>query len=157
VIDGFGVDRLDNRNFVNHFGDVRQHFADVRAVLPVFLELEHRRDTWERLLARRHPSDPLAHSYRGWQLLAVNLTQRRLVVERVDVRRAARHKQIDHAFGLRRKVRQPRQSLLRRSGDLWNSQCRCALARQQRQRSSAQRTRAIGQQLTSIELLLEFF
>src|SRR5690606_39082463 len=44
--------------------------------------------------------------YRWRNLLAVVLGQRRLIVEQVDVREAARLEKANDAFGLRREVRQ---------------------------------------------------
>ena len=87
--------------------DVRQQLADPGAALAVLGELEHRRDARERLLPRRHAGDPLAHADRGGQLLAVVLRELRLVVEQVDVRRPARHEQVDHALGLRARSAAP--------------------------------------------------
>ena len=63
------LQRLDDGDVVDDRRRVRQQFADPGAALAVLVELEHRRDAGERLLARGHAGDPLAHADRRGQLL----------------------------------------------------------------------------------------
>src|SRR5205814_36931 len=62
----------------------------------------------QHLASRRagHGREALAGKERLRHRLAVLLLERRLVVEQIDVRRRAVVEQVDHAPGLRRKVRQ---------------------------------------------------
>ena len=82
--------------------DVREELADLDAALAVLLELERRRE--------RRAGAPLGLQ-RDRQRLAGVLRERRLGVERVDVRRAAVHEQVDDALrlgGKRRLLRRER-------------------------------------------------
>ena len=108
VIDGFGVHRLDEAQVVDDLCRVRQQLADPRTGLSVLRELEHRRRHRKGRLRRGHAGQTLPHPDRGRQLRAAQIVQPRLVVEHVHLRRPARLKQIDHALGRGREMRQVR-------------------------------------------------
>ena len=69
VVDGVGVDRLDQGDVVDALRGVRQQFADPRAALAVLRELEHRRRDRQPRLAAGHGGDPLAHADAVGQVL----------------------------------------------------------------------------------------
>ena len=102
VIDGVGVDGLDQRDVVDDLGRVRQQLADPLAALAVLLELELRRRDREPRLAAGHRGDALALADAVGQVLVEIFGQLRLVIPQVDLRRAAVHVQIDDRLGLRR-------------------------------------------------------
>src|SRR5690606_9483185 len=85
-------------------------------------------------LIARHASQPLAVSNRRRQLRAVKLLQQWLVVKQVVLRRTTTLKQVDNAFGTRRKVRS------------WRS---IVVGKQRRQRCSPQTSGAARQQQSS--------
>ena len=95
---------------VHDLRGVRQQFADPRARLPVLLELEDGARHREGALPRRHAGDALAHANAAGQFGAGELVERRLVVEQIHLRGAARLVQEDHALGLGREMRQARQT-----------------------------------------------
>ena len=103
VIDVLGVHALDEAELVGDRARVRQEVADPGAALAALLERAQRTDDRERGLAARHRRQALRLAHRGRQVLAVHALERRLVVERVDVRDRAEHVQADHAFGARRR------------------------------------------------------
>src|SRR5262249_40231272 len=105
VVDRLGVQRFKDANFVGDGAGVRQELAEPAATAAVLVKLEHRRDTRKRALPRGHAGDALPHTHGGWQFLAMMPAQRRLVIEHIDVRRAARHEQVDDALGLGGEVR----------------------------------------------------
>ena len=67
---------------------------------PYRLEPVRGADHQQLRLPAGHPGDPLAVPDRGGQLLAGPLREDRLGVEQVDVRRAARHEQVDDPLRL---------------------------------------------------------
>src|SRR5262245_19416867 len=67
----------------------------------MLIELEDRGGDGQSLLSTGHAGDPLAHADGYGQVLAEMLLELGLVVERVDVRRPAGHKEIDDPLGLR--------------------------------------------------------
>ena len=110
VIDRLAVNAFHQGDVIDNTADVLEHFTDVGAILAVAFEFELRRDDRERALARGHRRDPLIAADAFGQLDAVVLVNFRVVVERIDMRRAARHEQIDHAFRLGSEVRQRREA-----------------------------------------------
>src|SRR5690606_36583414 len=107
VVDGFGIDGLDNRDVVDDRSDVRQQFADVGAVVAVLLEVEHRGDAGKGFLPAGHTGQPLPVANRLGQFGPVNLPQCGLEVEHVDARLPAGKEQVNDALGLGGEVRQP--------------------------------------------------
>ena len=81
-----------------HLGDVRKELADLDAALAVLLELERRREGRAGLALG-------AAGCRVGSALPAYFCQRRLGIERIDVRRAAVHEQVDDALGLGGKLR----------------------------------------------------
>src|SRR5713101_8225992 len=88
----------DEANVVHLLGELRKEIADPSAALAVLLELPWRLEQIEGL-AR----DDLG-ALEG-QRPAVVAREKRLIVEGVDLRRAAVHKEEDHTFGARGEVR----------------------------------------------------
>src|SRR5207249_10133981 len=61
-------------------------------------------------LPRGHRGQPLAVPNRVRQVGAVSFCQLRLVIKQIELRRGATLEHINHALGLRRKMRQPCQT-----------------------------------------------
>ena len=100
------VHRADDGDVVGDGRQVRQQLRELGARLAVLLERERRAEQARRALDEREPLS-LRNELRG-NLLAVVLLQRRLVVEQIELRRRARHEQIDDVLRLRREVRRAR-------------------------------------------------
>ena len=62
MIDGVGVDGLDDGQIVDDFRGVREELADPAAGLSVLLEIEDGASDWEGALSGRHAGDALAHA-----------------------------------------------------------------------------------------------
>ena len=101
VIDGIGGQRSDNRNIIGHTPDVREEIANVLAGLAKLLEIMLRPEAGQivslalQLGNRLTLGDALGHRF------AVHLAQLRLVIERLQMTRAAGHAQVDHPLHLR--------------------------------------------------------
>ena len=111
VIDGLGIDGLDDAHFVHDAGDVRQQFAHPGAgfaVLPELVDGLHHR---QRLLPRSHGGDALAQANGIGQLGFVKFFQARLVIKQFHLRGPARHEQVNHAPGFGREMRKAKKSL----------------------------------------------
>ena len=96
----------DDRDVVGDRGEVRQQLRQLGAGLAVLAERERRAEQTRRPFDEREPL-PFRDEFRG-DLLAVVLLQRRLAVEQVELRRRARHEEIDDVLRLRREVRRAR-------------------------------------------------
>ena len=81
MIGDVGHHRADHGDVVDVFGHVRKQFADFDAALAVFLELERR--------GKRGPGLALGQQVAARQLPARVFRQRRLGIERIDLRRPA--------------------------------------------------------------------
>ena len=79
----------------------------------MLLEAERGFDQREAALAGCHRGEPLTLPDRLRQVLPAQLGQARLGVERLELRGAAGLEEPDHALGLGREVRQPRQAARR--------------------------------------------
>ena len=111
VIDGLGVDSLDDANLIHNPADVRQQFAHPGAgfaILPELVDGLHHR---QRLLPRSHGGDALAHPDGIGQLGFVKFFQARLVIKQFHLRGPARHEQVNHAPGFGREMRKAKKSL----------------------------------------------
>ena len=95
VVDRVGVHRPDDAQLVDDLRRVRQQLADPGAGLAVTREVELRAGHRERLLEGGHAGEALALADRLRQLLAVHRAQPRLVVEQLELRRAAALEQVD--------------------------------------------------------------
>jgi hypothetical protein len=95
VVDRLRVHRPDNTEVVDDAGGVREEVGDPRAVLPVLAEAEDRSRERDGRLVPRHARQPLPLAHRVGQLLAVARVQHRLVVERLDLRGATRHEEVN--------------------------------------------------------------
>ncbi len=92
VIGNVGVHRTNHGDFVDHLSDAGKQLADFDPALAAFVELEGRGHRRSRL--------PLRGQIGGRQRLAGVLRQRGFWIERVDVRRAAVHEQVDDVLRL---------------------------------------------------------
>ncbi len=110
VVDGFGMNRLDDCQVVDHLCSVRQQFADSGPVGAVLSELKDGRSNRETLLSRCHRCNALAVANRIRQVLIEPIVHFRLVIPHVQLRRSTRHEQVDDSFGPGGKVRQSRDS-----------------------------------------------
>ena len=99
-----GVEAADEADVVHALRDVREQRRDVAPALAVFLELPG--TPQQRRIALRELADDRAVAL--GQRLAVELLERRLRVERVDLARPADHEQEDDRLRLRREVRRLR-------------------------------------------------
>src|SRR5215813_13612429 len=101
VIELCRVHRADDRDVVRVSGQVRQDVRYLLAGLAVLFELERRAEQSRRAFDE---GEPLAFDVfiRAW--LAVEFAERRFVVEQVERRGRAGHKQIDDMFGFRREM-----------------------------------------------------
>ena len=86
--------------------------GNLSATFSVARERKLRPGTEQLLLATGHSRDPLAATNRRRQFRPVQFLELRLVVEKVDVGRAAGHEKVNDALGFRRKM----QSLHRTDG-----------------------------------------
>jgi hypothetical protein len=87
--------RLDQADVVHDAADVREEIADQRAALPARLEAEQRTEDVLDALGVRPER----------RRLPVQVEQRGLVIERLEMREAAREEDEDHALRLRRVMR----------------------------------------------------
>ena len=110
MIDGLGDHRSDDAQVVDDPGRVRQEIGDPRAAGAVLLEPELRTGERQRRLVAGHARQALALPHRVRQLFAVALVEHRLVVERLHLRRAAGHEQVDDALGPGRHVQRRRRA-----------------------------------------------
>ncbi len=106
VIDGVRVGGFDDREVVDHARRVRQQVAHPRSGLSIALKGPMRGRDGEMRLSRGHAGQLLVAAHGVRHVLVVRASEIRLVVEQIDLRRAARHEQIDRPFRLRSKVRQ---------------------------------------------------
>ena len=105
MVDGLGVQRTDNGDFISNRPDVGQQITiDPSTVTAVALELEHGGHTWKGLLSGGHPCQSLTLPYRFGQFDTMNFLHGWLVVIQVYVGRATREKQKDDSLGCRGKV-----------------------------------------------------
>ena len=86
-----GMHRANHGNVVDRFCRVTENIADFNSALPILVELERRCEGGAGLAFRRKRTA-------GKRLTGV-FGERRLRVERVDVRRAPVHEQMDDVFG----------------------------------------------------------
>ena len=84
-----GVHRFDESQMVDHLGGVRQELADQGAALAVLFELELAGRDWKAHLARGHAGQSLAAANRVGQFRAPELIHGGLVLEEIELRRAA--------------------------------------------------------------------
>ncbi len=97
VIGHVGVHRANDADVVDAAGGVREQVAHLDTGLAVSLKLERRGEGGAGLA--------FGAEVGARQQFAGVFRQRRLGIERIDVRRAAVHKQVDDALGLAEKVR----------------------------------------------------
>src|SRR5215467_3556369 len=78
--------------------------------LPVLRKLEDRLRDGKARLPRRHRGQPLAVADGIGQVGAVRFRELGLVIEQIELRRGTALKHVDDPLGLRRKMRQPRET-----------------------------------------------
>ena len=106
MIDGVSVRRFDDGKVVHHARGVGQQVAHPRSGLSMLPKRPVRGSNGKMRLAGRHARQLLVAA-NGIRHVLVELGgQVRLVIEKIHLRRAARHEEIDRAFRFRRKVRQ---------------------------------------------------
>ncbi len=110
VIDLLGVERLHDRDVVDHLRGMRQQLRYPRSAPAVLRELVNRRRNRKPRLPRRHRRQALSLPHRIGQILVVPILEAGLVIEEILLRRAAEHVHVHGALRLRREVRQVRQS-----------------------------------------------
>ncbi len=99
VIDRFGVHRADDRHLVDDRRGVRQQLGvDPSAPLAIASNLNIGATQGNVDLAAGHARSVVGLANRFGQLGAVNFSQRRLVVEHVDVAGPAGHEQVDDSL-----------------------------------------------------------
>ena len=105
MVDLFGLQRADDAEVVGDRADVREDVGDLRARLAPLLEFEGAAAGLEHRVLEL--GDLLALRERLRERLAVQALQHRLVIEELEVGRAAGHAEEDHPLGLHRQVRLP--------------------------------------------------
>ena len=88
MVNGLGIDRLDDGQVVHDASGVRQQLADPRSVFAMPLELESRRSDRKSFLPRCHRGNPLPITNRIRQVLVVPLVHLGLVIPHVKLRRS---------------------------------------------------------------------
>jgi hypothetical protein len=95
---------------------VWQELAHTGAALPIAGEAEDRRGDRKAFLPRGHCGDSLTHPHRVGQLDPATAGDRRLVVEKIHLRRRTRLEQVDHPLGFGREMGQSRKPGIGRGG-----------------------------------------
>ena len=95
VVDGLGVHRSDEAQFVGHTGGVGQQFAEHQARSAGGLEGEGAGSDGETLLPRGHPGEPLRAADRIGQVFAETGFESGLRIEEVEVRGGTGLGQVD--------------------------------------------------------------
>ena len=99
MIDGVGIEGMNEAQVVRHAGKVREQFAHPDAALSLLGELEGRgRD--QLLLPPGHRGNTLSLADGFGQLGFEELVQIGLVIKQVHLARGAGHEQEDDSFGL---------------------------------------------------------
>jgi hypothetical protein len=98
VVDGLGPQRADDANLIGNRAEVREDLADLLARFAVLQELVLRPEALQLLSLKLRDWLPLGERF--GHRLPVHLGQLGLVVERLQVRRPARHRQEDDPPGL---------------------------------------------------------
>ena len=101
MIDGIGGQRTDNRNVIGHTPDVREEIANVLAGLAKLLEIMLRAEAGQIVSLALQLGNRLALGDAFRHRFAIHLAQLRLVIERLQMTRAAGHAQVDHPFHFR--------------------------------------------------------
>jgi hypothetical protein len=106
------VHRTDHAKIVRTGAQVRKDFTDLQAALPMLIEPKGG--------FHQTPSLPLGLEIGSGRSLAIVLGKGRFGVERIDLRGATVHEQVDDPFGSRWKHRLLRsQRILRRTDQRW--------------------------------------
>ena len=103
VVDGLGLQRFDEAQFVHYAGGVRHQLADPRAAFAMLRKFVWRAESAASFVAR-HQRHALCPEDACRNVLSVQLVQHGLVVEKIDVTRAAGLEEVDDAFCLRCEV-----------------------------------------------------
>ena len=103
MVDGVGVEGVNQAQVVSDGGEVRQQLVQPDPALALAGELEHRGGD-ELLAAAGHRGHPLSLAHRLGQFFLEELVQVRLVIEEVELARGAGHEEEDDALRPRRVV-----------------------------------------------------
>jgi hypothetical protein len=98
VVEGIGRHASDDRQVIDHLGEMRQEFGEFGAAPAVPGELEFRPQQFALGIDERRPVT-LQQFWRRQG--AVKFRERRLVVEHLQVTRRPGHEEVDHPFGPR--------------------------------------------------------
>ena len=104
VVEEVGLAGFDEAEVVGDRGSMREHIAHPRAALAVLLELLIVAEQVDSV-ARAHEREALAFDEAGGDGLAVEFVELGLVVEELELTRAAGHEEVDDALGLRSVMR----------------------------------------------------
>ena len=105
VVDRLGVHGSNHAQLVGDRRGVREQFAHPETIGPVLGELELGAGERERRLVAAHAGESLAAAHRVGQFLAVAFLEQRLVIEEIELRRAATLHQVDDPLRPRCEVR----------------------------------------------------
>jgi hypothetical protein len=108
VINGFRVERFDERDVIRDLGGVRHQFADPSARFTVLRELKTRRHYRKRRLGGGHAREPLATANGLRQFAALEFVQSRLEIEQLHLGRPAGLEQVNDALGFGSEMRKVR-------------------------------------------------
>ena len=110
MVDGLGVQGLDDADIIRDALDVRDEVADPGPMFPAGLAVHERGADRVAFLSRSHAGEPLRPFDGRRQVLARELVQGRFVVEEIDVGHAARLEEAEDPLRLGVEVRDARQS-----------------------------------------------
>ena len=122
MVDGVGVDRLHQRDLVDHIRGVGEEFAvDPAAAAAPLLKFEFGRGHRKPGLAAGHAGEPLIAPHTRRDILVEIVVELWFVIPQIDLRGAAIEVDVDHPLGSRSVVRQ---TCNRRVHPLWLCRCR---------------------------------
>ena len=153
VVDRFGVHRPDDCDVVDHLGGVRQDLGDPGARLAVLLEGVGRRRHGEAFLPGGHAGDALPIADRVGQVLVEALRQLRLIVEGLELRGRADHREVDAALGLGGEVDSRRQA---RAGRARGEGAADAAGEQRTEGDAAQAHGVLAEELPAVDAEVVF-
>ena len=100
MVDGVGMNRLDDCQFIDDSRSEGQKFADKSPALTMLIEFELARRNWQSRLAAGHRCDPLTFANTIGKVLVELLCERWLVIPCIDLRWSPVHVEVDDRFCL---------------------------------------------------------
>ena len=153
VVDRLGVHRPDDRDVIHHLGGVRQDLGHPGARLAMLLEGVGRRRHGEALLAGGHAGDALTVADRRGEVLVEAVRELRLVVEGLELRGRADHREVDAALGFGGEVDSRRQT---RGGCARGESAADAAGEQRAEGDAAQAHRVLAEELPAVDAEVVF-